>query len=158
VFASPAVVAIAAQLAGQPVGVACRKDSSFGQGELGYTLADGGVVYPVIYLPASTCSRLNLLAAGHVALVDRRAGKRVVVSAAAEAIDLPDGSAADTLLHEATHIREQSTDEARVECDAYVERARVLDAFALTGRLRTRVEMGVAAAHRGSDPAYLTIC
>jgi hypothetical protein len=158
VIAAPAVVSIASQLAGRPVTVTCNQDSSFAAGELGYTLAQNGVVYPVIYLPASTCNRLNLLAAGKLAVVDRRASKRVVVSAAAAAIDLPSGSAADTLIHEATHILEQSTDEARVECDSYAHRAQVLDLFHLTGKTRSRVQKGIEATHWNSDPSYLTVC
>jgi hypothetical protein len=159
VIASPAVITIASTLANRVVTVACSRDSSFGQGELGYTLADAnGVVYPTIHLPASTCNRLNLLASGRVALVDKRASRRPMVSAAAAAIDLPDGAAADTLIHEATHIAEQSTDEARVECDSYRDRARVLDAFTLTGKQRARVERGIEITHRNSDPSYLTIC
>jgi hypothetical protein len=89
-------------------------------------------------------------------VVDKRKG--VVVSAAAAAIDLPDGSAADTLIHEATHILEQSTYEARVECDSYTNRAQVLDLFHLTGKTRSRVEKGIEATHWNSDPSYLTIC
>jgi hypothetical protein len=158
VIATPAVVTIASLLAGRPVTVTCNRDTSFDPGELGYTLSGNGMVYPVIYLPASTCNRLDLLAGGRVAVVDRRAPKRMGVSAGAASIDLPDGSAADTLIHEATHIREQSTDEARVECDSYTNRARVLDAFALTGKLRARVEKGIESTHRSSDPSYLTVC
>jgi hypothetical protein len=158
VIAAPAVVSIASQLAGRSVTVACNRDSSFAADELGYTLAENGTVYPVIHLPASTCSRLNRMAAGGISVVDRRARKRMTVSAAAAAIDLPDGSAAGTLIHEATHILEQSTDEARVECDSYTNRVQVLDAFRLTGKVRMRVEKGIEATHWTSDPSYLAIC
>jgi hypothetical protein len=158
VIATPAVISVASQLAGRPVTVACNRDSSFETGELGYTLAEHGVVAPAIYLPASTCNRLNLMAAGRIVVVDRRPSRKATASAAAAAIDLPDGSAADTLIHEATHILEQSTDEARVECDSYTNRRLVLDAFRLTGRVRSRVERGIEVTHWGSDPSYLTIC
>ena len=156
-IASPAVVSAASTLAGRPVTVVCNRDQSFDAGELGYTLAENGVVYPTIYLPASTCNRLNNLAAPQLVVVDKRPS-RVIVSAAALAIDLPDGSAVDTLVHEATHILEQSTDEARVECDSYTNRAAAVAQFPLSAKQAARVMRGVIATHENSDPSYLTIC
>jgi hypothetical protein len=138
------------------VTVQCDRDQSFDAGQLGYTLAENGVVYPTIYLPASTCNRLNNLA-NPLVVVDKRPSK-VIESAAALAIDLPDGSAVDTLIHEATHILEQSTDEARVECDSYTNRAAALDLFPLSAKMKARVMRGVIATHENSDPSYLTIC
>jgi hypothetical protein len=156
-IASPAIVSAASTLAGRPVSVTCNRDQSFTAGELGYTLAEGGVVYPTIYLPASTCNRLNTLIAPQLVVVDKRPSK-VIESAAALAIDLPDGSAVDTLIHEATHILEQSTDEARVECDSYTNRAAALNLFPLSAKMKARVMRGVIATHENSDPSYLTIC
>jgi hypothetical protein len=156
-LATPAVVSAASTLAGRPTTVVCNRDQSFDPGELGYTLAENGVVYPTIYLPASTCNRLNMLMAPQLVVVDRRPSK-VIASAAAPAIDLPDGSAVDTLVHEATHILEQSTDEARVECDSYRNRAAAVDLFPLAARQKARVMRGVIATHQDSDPSYLTIC
>lgn len=155
-IASTAVVGYASQLAGAPVSVACHRDQSFERGVLGYTLYEDGVVYPTIYLPASTCNRLNNLTAANLRIVDRRPHR--VTESADAAIDLPDGSAVDTLVHEATHILEQSTDEARVECDSYRHRAKALRLFDLTRAQRVRVMRGIVATHRASDPTYLTIC
>jgi hypothetical protein len=157
-IASPAVISAASTLAGRPVSVVCNRDQSFDAGELGYTLAENGVVYPTIYLPASTCNRLNNLAAPQLVVVDKRPSSRIIESAAALAIDLPDGSAVDTLVHEATHILEQSTDEARVECDSYRNRDQAVDLFPLSAKQRARVMRGVIATHQNSDPSYLTIC
>ena len=71
-----AVTSYASQLAGRPVTIACHRDQSFKDDVLGYTLFDdSGYVYPVIYLPASTCNRLNKLASPHRYLVaDTRKG------------------------------------------------------------------------------------
>ena len=156
-IATPAVVSYASQLSGQTVTVVCNRDQSFDTGELGYTLYENGVVYPTIYLPASTCNRLNNLTASNLRIVDKRK-TRLVQSAAASAVDLPDGSAVDTLVHEATHILEQSTDEARVECDSYRNRAKALSLFGLSSRQHAKVMRGIVATHENSDPSYLTIC
>src|ERR1700712_5850844 len=157
-LATPAVVSAASTLAGRPTTVTCNRDQSFDAGELGYTLAEDGVVYPTIYLPASTCNRLNNLANPQLVVVDKRPASKVIVSAAALAIDLPDGSSVDTLRHEATHILEQSTDEARVECDSFQHRDAAVDLFPLSPKQRARVMRGVVATHQNSDPSYLTIC
>jgi hypothetical protein len=158
VIATPAVVSYASQLSGQTVTVVCNRDQSFDAGELGYTLYENGVVYPTIYLPASTCNRLNNLTAANLRIVDKRKTRVVQSAAAAAAIDLPNGSAVDTLVHEATHILEQSTDEARVECDSYKNRAKALALFGLSSRQNAKVMRGIVATHENSDPSYLTIC
>jgi hypothetical protein len=159
VIASPAVVSHASQLAGRPVTIACNRDQSFKDDMLGYTLYDDtGYVYPVIYLPASTCKRLNDLAAPRRLLVaDTRKG-RAVASSARLAVDLPDGSAVDTLIHEATHILEQSTDEARVECDSYRNRWSAVKLFHLSATQDSQIMRGITTAHLQSPPDYLTDC
>jgi hypothetical protein len=153
-----AVTSYASQLAGRPVTIACNRDQSFKDDVLGYTLFDdSGYVYPVIYLPASTCKRLNDLASPRRLLVaDTRKGR--TAAGARSAADLPDGSAVDTLIHEATHILEQSTDEARVECDSYRNRWSAVKLFHLSATEDSRIMRGITVAHLQSPPDYLTDC
>jgi hypothetical protein len=159
VIAAPAIIAYASSLAGTPVAVTCNRDQSFGTGELGYTLYDAqGVVHPTIYLPASTCNRLNALAAPSRLPATRAGAGRVLAAAPTPETDLPDGAAVDTLLHEATHIREQSTDEARVECDAYRNRWSAVKLFRLSGKQNRSVLRGVTASHLSSPADYLRDC
>ncbi|HEY1478592.1 MAG TPA: hypothetical protein VGF46_01100 [Gaiellales bacterium] len=155
---SPAVTSYASQLAGRPVSIACHRDQSFQQRELGYTLYDQhGVVYPVIYLPASTCNRLNTLASPSRLLVaDMRKGHSAASSS--PVVDLPDGSAVDTLIHEATHILEQSTNEARVECDSYRNRWSAVRLFRLSAAKDAEVMRGITATHLASPASYLRDC
>lgn len=158
-LATPAIVSYASSLAGTAVTVACDRDQSFDAGTLGYTLYDAsGVVYPVIYLPASTCNRLNELA-GPAALrvVDTRTG-RTLASVARSNVDVADGSAVDTLIHEATHILEQSTNEARVECDSYRNRWSAVKLFRLPARISGGILRGMTAAHLASPASYLKDC
>ena len=159
VIASAAITSYASSLAGTPVTVTCNRDQSFARGTLGYTLYDAdGVVYPVVYLPASTCKRLNELASPtRLVVLDTRKG-RSLASASRTAADLPDGAAVDTLIHEATHIREQSTDEARVECDSYRNRWSAVKLFRLGAREDARILRGMTAAHVASPANYLTDC
>jgi hypothetical protein len=158
VLATPAIAAYASSLAGTAVTVVCNRDQSFDRGTLGYTLYDAnGVVYPVIYLPASTCHRLNELAVPQrLRVVDTRG--RALASVARTAIDLSDGSAVDTLIHEATHILEQSTNEARVECDSYRNRWSAVKLFRLSSKKSRSVLRGMTAAHLASPPSYLKDC
>lgn len=158
-MATPAITGYASSLAGRPVTVTCDRDQSFTDGLLGYTLYDStGYVYPVIYLPASTCNRLNVLASPRRhGVIDGRQG-RAVASVAASVTDLPDGSAVDTLIHEATHIREQSTDEARVECDSYRNRWSAVRLFRLSAARSGEIMRGMKAAHESSLASYLTDC
>jgi hypothetical protein len=159
VLATPAVISYASSLAGTPVSVACNRDQSFDKGTLGYTRYDAnGVVYPVIYLPASTCNRLNELAGpDRLRVVDTRSG-RALASVARKSVDLPDGSAVDTLIHEATHILEQSTNEARVECDSYRNRWSAVKLFRLSAKMNRSVMRGMTAAHLASPASYLKDC
>ena len=53
---------------------------------------------------------------------------------------------------------EQSTDEARVECDSFQHRDAAVDLFPLSPKQKARVMRGVIATHQNSDPSYLTIC
>jgi hypothetical protein len=159
VLAAPAITSYASSLAGTAVTVVCNRDQSFDRGTLGYTLYDAnGVVYPVIYLPASTCHRLNELAAPARLRVVGAHGGRALASVAPTAIDLSDGAAVDTLIHEATHIREQSTDEARVECDSYRNRWSAVKLFRLPAKRSRSVLRGMTAAHRASPASYLRTC
>jgi hypothetical protein len=159
VIATPAIVSYASSLAGRPVAVVCNRDQSFDPGTLGYTLYDArGVVYPAIYLPASTCRRLNELAGpARPKLVDRRSG-RVLGAVVRRSVDLPDGSAVDTLIHETTHILEQSTNEARVECDSYRNRWSALKLFRLAAKQASGIMRGMTAAHLASPASYLKNC
>jgi hypothetical protein len=159
VIATAAVIGYASSLAGTQVSVACNRDQSFDVGTLGYTLYDAsGVVYPVIYLPASTCNRLNELAGPtRLKVVDTRNG-RVLASVGRKEVDLPDGAAVDTLIHEATHILEQSTNEARVECDSYRNRWSAVKLFRLSTKQNGSVMRGIAAAHLASPASYLQDC
>jgi hypothetical protein len=151
-----AVTDYASQLAGRPVTIACHRDQSFAKDLLGYTLYDDtGYVYPVIYLPASTCNRLNKLASPHRLLVADTRTKRAV---AAKTTDIRDGSAVATLIHEATHILEQSTDEAHVECDAYRNRWSALKLFDLPAAKNKGILRGMILAHEQSPPEYLADC
>jgi hypothetical protein len=158
-IASPAIVAYASSLAGRAVTVTCNRDQSFDAGELGYTLYDSsGTVYPVIYLPATMCKRLNALAGPQrLALVDTRKGRTVAQRAAAK-IDVPDGTAVDTLIHEATHILEQSTNEARVECDSYRNRWSAVRLFRLSSKMDAAVMRGITVTHLASPASYLRDC
>ena len=83
VIATPAIIGYASSLAGTPVTVTCNRDQSFDKGTLGYTLYDAqGVVYPTIYLPASTCNRLNKLAApGRLVVTVARKGRTLAATA-----------------------------------------------------------------------------
>jgi hypothetical protein len=159
VLATPAITSYASRLAGTAVTVVCNRDQSFDRGTLGYTLYDAnGVVYPAIYLPASTCNRLNELAGpDRLRVVDTRTG-RALASVAQNTVDMSDGSAVDTLIHEATHIREQSTNEARVECDSYRNRWSAVKLFRLSATKSRSVLRGVTAAHLASPASYLTDC
>jgi hypothetical protein len=160
VIASPAIVSDASTLAGRPVSVACDRVSSFPSGELGFTLYDPAtrVVYPTIYLPSTMCNRLNTLAdPARLVVVDTRRS-HVIAQGAASQIDLPDGTAVDTLIHEATHIREQSTDESRVECDSYRNRWSAVELFHLSARMDGQIMRGITAAHESSPAGYLRDC
>ena len=159
-LASPAIVSYASTLAGRPVTVQCNRVQSFAPGELGYTLYDPSTksVYPVIYLPSTMCNRLDTLAdPSRLVLVDTRASHRTAQGAAAE-VDVSDGTAVDTLIHEATHIREQSTDESRVECDSYRNRWSAVKLFRLSARMDARIMRGITAAHEASPASYLRDC
>ena len=159
-IATPAIISYASSLAGTPVTVTCNRDQSFDKGTLGYTLYDAqGVVYPTIYLPASTCNRLNKLAApGRLVVTVARKGRTLAATTAA-ATDLPDGAAVDTLIHEATHIREQSTDEARVECDSYRNRWSAVKLFRPVARKRIAASCAESPpSHLASAADYLTDC
>jgi hypothetical protein len=158
VIATPAITSYASSLAGRPVTVRCNRDQSFTNGLLGYTLYDAtGYVYPVIYLPASTCNRLNVLAwPSRLRVIDGRQ-PRALASVAA-GTDLPDGAAVDTLIHEATHIREQSTDEARVECDSYRNRWSAVKLFHFSAARSRAILRGMHAAHEASPASYLADC
>jgi hypothetical protein len=160
VIATPAITSYASSLAGRPVTVRCNRDQSFTNGLLGYTLYDPtGYVYPVIYLPASTCNRLNMLAwPSALRVIDGRQRRAVASVAAAGGNDLPDGAAVDTLIHEATHIREQSTDEARVECDSYRNRWSAVKLFHLSAARNRAILRGMRAAHEASPASYLADC
>ena len=158
-IANPTITSYASQLAGRPVTIACHRDQSFATDVLGYTLYDAsGYVYPVIYLPASTCNRLNALTSpSRLVVVDTRKG-RTAASAQRASTDLPDGAAVDTLIHEATHIREQSTNEARVECDSYRNRWSAVKLFRLPAARDQAIMRGITAAHVASPPSYLKDC
>jgi hypothetical protein len=160
VIASPAIVSYASTLAGRPVAVQCNRVQSFARGELGYTLYDpsSGTVFPVIYLPSTMCNRLNALAgAQRLAVVDTRTSHSIAQAAAAS-VDLSDGTAVDTLIHEATHILEQSTDESRVECDSYRNRWSAVKLFHLSSRMDAAIMRGITAAHESSPRSYLKDC
>jgi hypothetical protein len=159
VIATPTVTSYASQLAGRPVTIACHRDQSFAVGVLGYTLYDeAGVVYPVIYLPASTCNRLNALASPSRLVVRDTRRSRTAASAQRASSDLSDGAAVDTLIHEATHIREQSTNESRVECDSYRNRWSAVKLFHLPAARDRAIMRGIIAAHVASPPSYLKDC
>jgi hypothetical protein len=159
VIATPAIIGYASSLAGTPVAVVCNRDQSFDKGTLGYTLYDDqGVVYPTIYLPASTCNRLNTLASPSRLVVTTTRKARALAAAPPTTADLPDGAAVDTLIHEATHIREQSTDEARVECDSYRNRWSAVKLFRLSAKENRSIMRGVTAAHLASPADYLMEC
>jgi hypothetical protein len=159
VLDTPAITGYASSLAGTAVTVVCNRDQSFDRGTLGYTMYDAnGVVYPVIYLPASTCHRLNQLAGPErLRAVDTRRG-RALAAVATKTIELSDGAAVDTLIHEATHILEQSTDEARVECDSYRNRWSAVKLFRLSAHKSRSVLRGMTAAHLASPESYLRDC
>jgi hypothetical protein len=135
VIAPPALNQYATLLAGKPVTVACQRDQSFDAGLRGYTLWYGDdpanpSYVQVIYLPYSTCQRLiAIITPPHVSGNRKRPVTRIgsIVSPgepnpmAAEGINVEsDGYALETILHESTHLRENSTDEARVECDTHL--------------------------------------
>jgi hypothetical protein len=156
-LASPAITSYASTLAGRPVTVQCNRVQSFAPGELGYTLYDPAtkVVYPTIYLPSTMCNRLNTLAdPSRLVVVDTRRSQ----GAARDGVDVANGTAVDTLIHEATHIREQSTDESRVECDSYRNRWSAVKLFRLSARMDAAVMRGITAAHEASPPSYLRDC
>jgi hypothetical protein len=158
--ASPAIVSDASTLAGRPVTVQCNRDQSFAPGELGYTLYDAAtkVVYPTIYLPATMCNRLNTLAdPSRLVVVDTRRS-HVGAQAASAQVDVANGAAVDTLIHEATHIREQSTDESRVECDSYRNRWSAVKLFRLSARMDAQIMRGITVAHDDSPASYLRDC
>jgi hypothetical protein len=159
-LASPAITSYASTLAGRPVTVQCNRVQSFAPGELGYTLYDPATkaVYPTIYLPSTMCNRLNTLAdPSRLVVVDTRRPHGAAQSAAAQ-VDTANGTAVDTLIHEATHIREQSTDESRVECDSYRNRWSAVKLFHLSARMDAAVMRGITAAHEASPPSYLRDC
>jgi hypothetical protein len=160
VIASPAIVSYASTLAGRPVAVQCNRVQSFARGELGYTLYDpaSGTVFPVIYLPSTMCNRLNALAGPQRLLVADTRTRHTVAQAAAATIDVSNGTAVDTLIHEATHILEQSTDEARVECDSYRNRWSAVKLFHLSSRMDAALMRGITAAHESSPRSYLKDC
>jgi hypothetical protein len=54
-------------------------------------IASPAIVFPTIYLPASTCNRLNTLIAPQLVVVDERPSK-ILESAAVLVVDLPDGA------------------------------------------------------------------
>jgi hypothetical protein len=156
-LASPALTSYASTLAGRPVTVQCNRVQSFAPGELGYTLYDPAtkVVYPAIYLPSTMCNRLNTLAdPSRLVVVDTRRSH----GTSRTGVDVVNGTAVDTLIHEATHIREQSTDESRVECDSYRNRWSAVKLFRLSARMDAAVMRGITAAHEASPPSYLRDC
>jgi hypothetical protein len=101
------------------------------------------------------CNRLNTLAdPSRLVVVDTRRSH----GAAQDGVDIANGTAVDTLIHEATHIREQSTDESRVECDSYRNRWSAVKLFRLSARMDAAVMRGITAAHEASPPSYLRDC
>lgn len=68
------------------------------------------------------------------------------------------GNAVHLLLHEATHIRDDSTDEARVECDTSKNAWSAVKLFHLAAWQDRQILRGMAVAHLDSVPSYLRDC
>ena len=153
------VVAIASQLAGESVQVSCERNARFSDASRAYTVwqaNDGTIVFdPVIHLSASTCNELNRLV---VRDTRSSAGQTQFVTNGGAIIDLAGGGAVHLLLHEALHLREKSTDEARVECDASRNAWSAVALFHLAAWRDQQILRGMAVAHAGSAPSYLKDC
>ncbi|MEO9174967.1 MAG: hypothetical protein ABI317_05585, partial [Gaiellales bacterium] len=59
---------------------------------------------------------------------------------------------------EATHILEQSTNEARVECDSYRNRWSAVRLFGFSSTMDAAVMRGITVAHESSPASYLKDC
>lgn len=153
------VVAIASQLAGERVSVSCERNQSFNTEDRAYTLwtdSDGTVIFdPVIHLAAGTCDALNRLV-----VRDGRphAAVKGLATNGGTTVDIPDAGAVHLLLHEALHIRESSTDEARVECDTSLNAWSALRLFKLPAWRDRQILRGMRLAHLASDASYLGDC
>lgn len=148
----------ASQLAGEPVTIACERDSRFQDGAGEYVYYDGDTLTfdSVIHLPRKTCNALYRLVS--------RDSRRLPTSAAGlvtnggAPVDLPDGRAVHVLLHGATHIRESSSDEGRVECDTYRNGWQAVRLFGFPASEARQILRGMTVAHRESRADYLTVC
>lgn len=164
----PVVQAAASIIAGTPVTIVCE-DFSRGPAAaavgadgsvLGFVLPDpAGGIAPVIHLPQRTCStlrHLDRMRPGTARVSETfRPGGSVMLSA--------EGSALETLAHEATHIRLESTDEAAVECWNFDHRRATLAAFAradvhFTRKVTDELLLGMRWLHLHLWPQYRDRC
>lgn len=151
----PALVAIASNLAGTPVSVSCQRNQDFTSGVEAYTLGtqngDGTItVDPVLHFSRGTCNELIRLV-----VRDGRPhhAHSWLVTNGGQIVDLPGGSAVHILEHEALHVREQSADEARVECLAEENRATAVGAFHFAAWQAKQILRGFVVAHLDSSRA-----
>jgi hypothetical protein len=145
---------IASTIAGKPTTIVCRDFRDVPVSVRGYVLPDAsGHITPTIYLPRSTCWRLEHLDAPrnpHPLSVQ-------VYRIGGPEMDVADAGALATLTHECTHVRLDSTDELRVETAAFGERRRVLSLFPLTSRFRRALAVGWLWWHLHLPNAYVTL-
>lgn len=155
----PPVVAIASQLAGTPVTISCERNARFSDASRAYTLwesEDGTIVFdPVIHLAAGTCNELNRLV---VRDGRRHVAREQILTDSGAVVDLAGGGAIHLLLHEALHIREESTDESRVECDTNRNAWSAVALFRLAAWRDRQILRGMRVAHLESASSYLAVC
>lgn len=175
-IAPPVLNQYATLLTGHPVTVACIGDHSLPQGDLGMTYWYGDdpanpSFVQVIYLPTSTCKRIiAIITPPHGSPAARRLSSRIgtIVSpgtpdrASVDGVDVEaDGRALETILHEATHLRENSTDEARVECDTHLNAWQAVKPLGLPAWRASSTLQAMTAAHEESEVSpidYLAVC
>lgn len=171
-IAPPALNAYATLLTGHPVTVACQRDQSFTDDTRGYTVTINGEFLQVIYLPTSTCNRLIALipTPQRVPAKHKRLSTRIgtivsvgkVDQASADGLNVEaDGFALETILHESTHLRENSLDEARVECDTHLNAWQAVRPLGLPAWRAAETLQAMTDAHDTSEVApvnYLADC
>jgi hypothetical protein len=140
---------------GVPVTISCEPDASFELGVDGYVLQGGdGSILPVIHIRQSECAAAQS--------TDRKRAKNPTqwteLSTTGQRDDEISGFALDVILHEASHIALQSTDEGVVECVSWRNRWALVNQFGLLPKVASMVAAGMTARHLNSDAERRAMC
>lgn len=127
----PTLEGIASQYSGTPTSISCESPVTFAPDLLGFVRFVDGQVVATIHLPASTCSSLEHIDKGDITPLDVL-----------------------TLVHEATHISLDSTDECVVETTALANAWQVVRQLKLPAWRTRAILAGLPSADQELQPAY----